>query len=204
MRLPFPSLLRRFCVAALTLLLSSCATQAPLLVPADGEAWEAHRQALLALENWQARGRIAVRADNDGWSAGFDWRQADTDYRIRLRGPFGQGAVELEGDGRGVWLKRAGQPAVFSVDPEALLEQESGWQLPIEGLDHWLRGLPDNNSNAVFQLDTDGRLASLQQHGWQINYQSYLNYGEYALPARLELQRDGLRVKVLIDTWELP
>lgn len=200
----FLPLLRLLGAPGLVLLLSSCATQAPLVDSGDSEAWEARRQALLALETWQARGRIAVRTDSDGWSAGFDWRQASTDYRIRLRGPFGQGALELEGDGRGVWLKRAGQPAVFSVDPEALLQAESGWQLPVDGLDHWLRGLPDSSGNAISRLDAAGRLASLQQHGWQIDYSTYRNYGEYALPARLEMQRNGLRVKVIIDTWELP
>ena len=200
----FPSLLRLFGVPGLILLLSACATQAPVVVPADGEAWKARRQALTALETWQARGRIAVRTDSDGWSAGFDWRQAGADYRIRLRGPFGQGALELEGDGRGVWMKRAGQPPVFSADPEVLLEQESGWRLPVAGLDHWLRGLADNRGDAISQLDATGRLAALHQHGWQIDYRSYRDYGEYTLPSRMELQRDGLRIKVLIDTWTLP
>lgn len=199
----FLSLLRLAGVPGL-ILLSSCATQAPLVAPGDNEVWEARRQALSELETWQARGRIAVRTDSDGWSAGFDWRQVSTDYRIRLRGPFGQGALELEGNGHGVWLKRAGQPAVFSADPEALLQKESGWQLPLDGLDHWLRGLPDSNDNAVSRIDAAGRLASLQQHGWQIDYRTYRNYGEYILPARMEMQRNGLRVKVIVDAWELP
>jgi len=203
-RLSFLVLSRLFGVYGLVLLLSSCATQAPLLAPADDEAWKARRQALLELDTWQARGRIAVRADNDGWSAGFDWRQAGADYRIRLRGPFGQGALELEGSERGVWLMRAGQPAVFSVDPEALLEQESGWRLPVAGLDHWLRGLADNRGDAISRLDATGRLAALHQQGWQIDYRSYRDYGEYTLPSRLELQRDGLQIKVLVDAWELP
>jgi len=186
------------------MLCSACATQAPLHAPVDPGEREARRQALLALESWELHGRIAVRAGKDGWSAGFDWRQADKDYRIQLRGPFGQGALKLEGDPRGVWLTRAGQPAVFSTDPEALLEQESGWRLPIIGLARWLRGLPGKQGSAVSQRDTAGRLVSLQQRGWQIDYSDYQSYGDYVLPTRLVLQRQDLRVKVLIDRWELP
>lgn len=186
------------------MLCSACATQTQRLVPIDQEEQSARRQALLALDVWQVHGRIAVRAGNEGWSAGFDWQQADKDYRIQLRGPFGQGALELKGGARGVWLTRAGQPAVFATDPEILLQQQSGWSLPVTGLAHWLRGVPDNKGNAISQRDVAGRLISLQQRGWQIDYAEYQRYGVYDLPTRLVLQRDKLRVKVLIDRWELP
>ncbi|TCK19217.1 outer membrane lipoprotein LolB [Thiogranum longum] len=185
------------------LLLSACATQAPLHQPADSGSWEAHKASVAALRDWQVRGRLAVRTDEEGWSAAFDWKQDDDNYRIRLRGPFGQGAIELEGGDTGVWLKRAGRPAEFSTRPEILLEQQSGWRLPVAGLDYWLRGLPDREGDARTRLDAAGRLASLQQHGWQIEYRDYRDYGGYALPARLDLQRDGVHVKLLVDEWEL-
>ncbi len=204
MILSFPPLLRLFGVPGLILLLSSCATQVLRPAPADGEAWKAHRQLLSALENWQARGRIAVQTDDDGFSASFDWTQAGRRYRIRLRGPFGQGALELEGDARGVWLRRAGQTAVFATNPDVLLARESGWRLPVLGLNNWLRGLPDSRGEAAIQLDSAGRLASLQQRGWHIEYRKYRDYREYALPTRLVMQRDGLRVKLLVDAWKLP
>ncbi len=184
------------------LLLAACATRPP--VAPDAAAWRAHREALSALHDWQARGRIAVRAGDEGWSAGFDWRQTGTDYRIRLRGPFGQGALELEGNSRGVWLRRAGRPPVFTRAPEFLLERETGWRLPVAGLDHWLRGLPDGSADVETRLDDRGRLARLRQRGWEIRYSRYRDVRGLALPDRLELRRDGLRIKVLVDDWELP
>lgn len=195
---------RYFRILSLSLLCSACATQAPRPVPVDQGEQAARRQALLALDAWQVHGRIAVRAENEGWSAGFDWRQADPGYRIQLRGPFGRAALELKGDARGVWLTRAGQPAVFATGPEMLLYQQSGWRLPVTGLAYWLRGVPDNRSRAISQRDVAGRLTSLQQGGWQIDYSEYQRYGDYDLPTRLVLERENLRVKVLIDRWEFP
>jgi outer membrane lipoprotein LolB len=183
--------------------LAACATRPPVSVPATQAAWLAHRASIESLTHWQVQGRVAVRADDEGWSAHFDWKQTDQDYQIRLRGPFGQGAVELHGNGQGVWLKRADQAPVFAVNPERLLQQETGWRLPVAGLSSWLRGLPvaeDEHSN--LQWDEHGRLLEVEQNGWQIVYRSYELQGDLQLPEKLQLSRDSLLVKFVIDDWQ--
>ena len=83
---------------AVVVFLSACATR-PAVSPTVSEAsWLQHRAALQALTYWQVRGRMAVRTETEGWTAHFDWKQSGEEYLIRLRGPFGQGAVELHGD----------------------------------------------------------------------------------------------------------
>jgi len=140
----------------------------------------------------------------EGWSASFDWRQRGGNYRIRLRGPFGQGAVELQGGQHGVWLKRADQSAVFAQNPEVLLQQQTGWQLPVSGLIAWLRGLPVSGGDPVIQWDTQGRLLHIGQNGWLIDYQSYLEKGDLSLPKKLRLKRDSVQVRFVVDDWQIP
>lgn len=184
------------------LVLSGCASRAPVS-PAGSEAdWLAHQTALETLTHWRVQGRIAVRTASEGWSANFDWQQRGEDYRIRVRGPFGQGAVELHGNSLGVWLKRADQPPVFALNPEALLEQETGWQLPLAGLGSWLRGLPVPGGQPNIAWDEQGRLLEIEQNGWQISYSRYLTQGDFQLPEKLRMQRDSLRVKFIIDGWQ--
>jgi len=184
------------------LVLSGCASRAPVS-PAGSEAdWLAHQAALQTLTHWRVQGRIAVRTASEGWSANFDWQQRGEDYRIRVRGPFGQGAVELHGNSLGVWLKRADQPPVFALNPEALLEQETGWQLPLAGLGSWLRGLPVAGGQPNIAWDEQGRLLEIEQNGWQISYSRYLTQGDLQLPEKLRMQRDSLRVKFIIDGWQ--
>jgi outer membrane lipoprotein LolB len=184
------------------LVLSACATRPPVS-PADSQAnWLARQAVLETLTHWRVQGRIAVRTASEGWSAHFDWKQRGEDYRIRVRGPFGQGAVELHGNGLGVWLKRADQPPVFALNPEALLEQETGWQLPVAGLSSWLRGLPVPGGQTDIAWDAQGRLLQIEQNGWQISYSRYLAQGDLQLPEKLRMQRDSLQVKFIIDGWQ--
>ncbi len=184
------------------LLLHGCATRAPVIAPAPEASWLAHRQTLEALTDWRVQGRVAVRAAAEGWNAHFDWQQQGEDYRIRLRGPFGQGAVEMHGNTLGVWLKRADRPAVFALNPEALLAQETGWRLPVAGLSSWLRGLPVPGGDPNIQWDASGRLVQMQQNGWQIDYSRYLVQGELQLPGKLQLKRDSIQVRFVIDGWQ--
>jgi outer membrane lipoprotein LolB len=196
---------RALVLACLLALLGACATRpAPDAVTAPESAWLAHRASVETLQDWRIEGRVAVRSDNDGWSADFDWRQTGDSYRIRMRGPFGRGAVELRGDSTGVWLQRQDRPPVYARSAERLLRDETGWELPVLGLGDWLRGLPAAAEPAALDWDGRGRLRKLQQDGWSIDYRRYREVGQRQLPDRMRLSRDSLLVKLVIDEWQVP
>lgn len=199
-----PRFLLRGLVAAVVLLISACATRPTVTGTIPESAWLEHRATLETLTDWQVRGRVAIRNDDDGWNADFDWQQRGENYRIRLRGPFGQGAIELRGDNHGVWLKRQDNTPVYARNVENLLQAETGWQLPVLGLRDWLLGLPVQAQEMVLDWDRQGRLQSLQQDGWNIAYSRYRDVGGRQLPDKLQLLRDQLRVKVVVDEWQLP
>ena len=199
----FAGLIRRL-LPVLAVFILGCAAQPPRPGPQAQSAWLQHRATLEALHDWQVQGRVALRTDDEGWSANFDWQQRGSDYRIRLRGPFGQGAVELHGNELGVWLQQAEQLPVFALDAETLLEQQTGWRLPVAGLAAWLRGVPVAGTESELAWDAQGRLQHLAQNGWQIDYQRYLEKNALMLPQKLRLQRDSVRVKFIIDDWQTP
>ncbi|MGD8842838.1 MAG: lipoprotein insertase outer membrane protein LolB [Gammaproteobacteria bacterium] len=196
---------RLLILACLLALLGACATRpVPEAVTAPESAWLAHRASVAALKDWRIRGRVAVRRDDHGWSADFDWQQTGESYRIRMRGPFGRGAVELRGDRSGVWLQRQDGPPVYARSAERLLRDETGWELPVHGLGDWLRGLPAAAEPAALDWDGLGRLRKLQQDGWSIDYRRYREVGQRQLPDKMQLLRDSLLVKLVIDEWQLP
>ena len=198
--MPGSSILARWWLVCL--LLSACATppSQPALTPAE----QADR--LAAVQQWRVLGRVAFKAGDEGGKGVFDWQFQRGSWRLMLRGALGQGAVEIWRDEQGVWLRRAGAAPVFAHDVQGLVARETGWRLPLVGLQHWLLGLPDNAAGPVRAVRRDGagRLLVLEQGGWQIHYDRWRRYGDWLLPARLRLQREDVRLRLVIDRWEIP
>lgn len=190
-------------VTGVLILLAGCASTPEPVPTGTQEDWLAHRDDIAALRSWDLSGRIAVSNEDQGWSAQFDWRQREDRFHIRLRGPLGQGAVELLGDTRGVHLLQPGKPTVSAPSAELLLEQQTGWRLPVSGLQFWLRGLPVPGVDSDFQVDVQGRLIDLRQYDWTIDYKAYQETGPHWLPQRMKLEDPSLRVKFVVDQWRL-
>jgi outer membrane lipoprotein LolB len=77
-----------------------------------------------------------------------------------------------------------------------------GWQLPLSGLRYWVAALPAPGGDFRSEQDVQGRMSVLYQQGWTIHYTRYAGDARDALPLRLDLQRAGMEVRVLIDEWE--
>jgi outer membrane lipoprotein LolB len=185
-------------------LLSACATAPPGPAP-DYPAWAERREALAALEDWSLTGRLALRTEEESWSATLQWRQRGDDYRIRLTGPLGQGAVQIAGGPAGVTLTTATGERARAPDPEALLARTTGWRLPVSGLRHWLLGR-DDPAQPVRSLEADGagRPVRIAQGAWRIRYGGWHPEAPLDLPARLELEAPGVEARLAVTRWSIP
>lgn len=193
-------------LAQLLLLLfaAGCAIQPPVSDTALSSAWQENKLKLEQIHNWDLRGRIAIRLQKDNSSASLSWQQSEQDYVIRIIGPFGRGTLELEGNREGVTMRDADNQLLHARDPETLLEDYLGWQVPLTGLNFWIRGLPDPGVEIkTLVLDAQARISELTQADWQISYGRYMQVDELSLPQKLELQNQQLKVKVFIKQWEL-
>ena len=171
------------------------------------------------LPRWRAIGRLAARKTGDGggdgegsWSGRLDWRQERDDFRLRLSGPFGQGAFEVEGRPGKVRLTTARGERRSARTPEALFLRELGWDLPASSLRHWITararpGVPVQG----WALDEDGRLASFAQQGWRLDY-AYRSDSRgdprresrgRALPSRITLRGEDVVVRIAIRDWRV-
>jgi outer membrane lipoprotein LolB len=177
----------------LILLLSGCAAT-PLL--------ESSRSAA-EFSDWQLQGRIALTHGDQGWHANLLWQQQSTAYQLKVSGPLGQGGFQLTGNEAGVVLVDAEGNSSFASDVDALLLQATGWELPVLGLRYWVRGLPVPDVEARRVYDESGQLSRLEQSGWSIDYQRYQLVEGAAVPSKLQLERDGIRVRMVINQWQL-
>ena len=182
--------------------LAACRT-APLALHPTG-AWEQQRPALQALAHFQLKGRVAVAAGNEGFNATLHWAQDGGRSQLNLEGPLGVGGAQVSAADDELTLVTSRGERLDSDAAHAALASRLGFDPPLSSLRYWVLGVPDPHSPYTEVLDSEAqRLSALTQSGWQINYAAYTSVGSQALPARLTLQRDTVRVRLLVDDWQL-
>ena len=194
----------RLILALLPAIVLSACVQAPVettLAP----AWEARKDALMRLQTWDLKGRIAVRTADDSGSGSLYWTQRPEEYALRVIAPFSGGMYELNGAADAVSLRTPDNNLLHAADAETLLQQAVGWHFPVSELVYWIRGLPAP-SLVVDQLllDAENRISALSQGGWSIRYKRYKGVSGISMPARLDLENEQVRVRVSVREWELP
>ncbi|MCL4790691.1 MAG: lipoprotein insertase outer membrane protein LolB [Gammaproteobacteria bacterium] len=187
-------------------LLAGCATQRPA-TPDHAESAAARQAHLLGLAHWEARGRVAIKSADTGGQGSLQWQQTGSVARIRLSGPFGAGAYEINWmPGQITVLSRGAEAALEYVGPDAaerFLAEQVGWSFPVTSIRYWLLGLADPGAPAATQSDAWGRLLELQQAGWVVRYEDYAQSAATWLPRKLVIEREQLRLRFVIDKWLL-
>ena len=131
------------------LLLAGCAGMGPresVEGPGNAAARKVHRSGR------DPRRLADQRQDRHPSAAGIRQRHAVLAaapmFDIRLSGPLGRGAARPTGRPDAVSLEVAGQGRFEADSPEALVEAQLGWQLPVSHLLWWVRGLPAPDSRS--------------------------------------------------------
>lgn len=197
---------RRFCASLLLAgMLCGCAglpEHAPSGEPNDA-AWQARGARLARLDAWELQGRVGVVTAKDGGSGSMDWKQQGEMLIFDFMGPLGSGALHVQGDVDGLRVKSSRGDDFVTFDPEDDFAVRFNMPLPVTSMRYWLLGLPDPRTAFDKQVDAKGELVTLSQRGWQVQYQEYTDVQGYSLPARLSIQREAVRIKVVVQQWTL-
>ena len=203
---------KRLLISLFLLVLSGCSSlpqvsaPPPVAVP-DAQALQAEqarvRQVLSQLD-WGFSGRVAVSNGRDGGSGRLDWVQAGNGFSARLSAPvtrqgwelsmdFASGQARLEGLQGGT---RQGS------DARALVQQSTGWDLPIASLGDWVRGVLASDASAL-QRDGAGRPLQARQDDWEVHFSQWYDAEgtRPALPRRIDAVNGQARVRLLVDQW---
>jgi outer membrane lipoprotein LolB len=186
------------------LFLSACANQQTRTDTDRRVLWESHRQKMAGINHWEFSGRMAVRLEEEAWSASLLWTQVGDEFEIRIIAPLAQGTALITGNGDKVSLKTSDNQEFTDSDVMQIMKQNLGWSIPVNDLTYWIRGITRSGSTNNGQvIDNDGRLVSIQQDNWLVTYQRYDLSTEYALPSRIELTGSGARIRVVINRWDI-
>lgn len=175
------------------LALAGCAVAPPPSGPPLDEA--ARRAALAGLRRFRLSGRLAVAAGAEGFNASVDWLQQGDDLELQLRAPLGFGSARLESRA-GRWrfttsqgLRHEGESA------REALQRQLGFDLPLEALRYWVLAL---DLPADLQAGLAGWRSEVE--GWS---ETVLGRDRLRMPRRLTVQREGLRLRLLVEDWQL-
>jgi outer membrane lipoprotein LolB len=182
------------------LLLSACllpvACAAPIQRPSV-QPGSTPRPLREQISRFSMEGRIAVRREQNRYSADISWRHTPAHDNILLSGPFGQGLAELVREESGAHLMTAERREYAAANLEQLADQLFGFALPLSGMARWIVGDAETT-----QRDQAGRPQRATIDGWNIDYLDWETEHAEALPMLIEMRRDELEVRLKIIEWQ--
>jgi len=209
-------------IGTLLLALAGCATQPAPPEPLPQEQINTlsdHQQQLKGLNNWQLKGRLAISFNGDSWNATIHWQKSPDRYDIQLYLPLGQGSLKLKGDSRGATLQTSEGEHFEADSGENLFYQQFGLIFPISALHDWVVGLPamgvTTSSDWLQQVDSNGRMVSLEQDNWNLRLLSYQRVSKQHLntepdvadmlylPSKVFVKQNGNSVRLVVQQWQL-
>lgn len=197
-------------VIVLTLMLSSCAQLEIKPTTENSQAalqskWHQHKQELKKVHRWKIKGRIGFRTTDNAQSATFKWQQKGDKFNILLSGTLGLGSMGIDGTPTYIEFRQADGQIIRSNNPDSLLQAQTGWNLPISLLRSWLLGYPGNDESKITQLilNESGQLTSFNKATWGIKYSKYHLVGNLALPHKLIIRNEEIKITIIIKTWVL-
>lgn len=195
----------RIALLACVLLLSACA-QSPLreISRHAPEHWTSQMHTLAEQQHWQVSGKLGLRSPEQSFSASFRWQQQASNYAISLSGPFRLKHVSIEGDENRLIFHAPDRDPIESDDPESLFARELGWYFPLRQAPEWIKGIPVPDL-AIDAIEfSDQQLSLLKQSGWTLHYSRFQpNESGLVLPGKIVLQRDDIRVTLILKQWSL-
>ena len=187
-------------VCALIVLAGCATTRESVELPAFG-SWDARNEFLASIRDWEFRGRIAVKAGDEGFNGKFNWVQQDEAFSATVGGPLGIGTVLIEGDGQSVVLTDKDGVETALQNAEEELRWRYGWTIPVSSLRYWALGIPDPDVAAITELDDNGHLVRLEQSDWIVEISRYREGGGQQMPRILSATNPNTRVRMVIDRW---
>lgn len=194
---------RIWCLLLLSMtVLAACKTPPP---PPEFVNATQNDQRLIALTEWQLRGRMAFQNADERFSANVRWQQQGDDLTFKLTNVVGVTLLDMT-IRDGITYLNVDDKDFTGRDPEQLIADVSGWRIPINAMQRWVKGLALNTE--IAERQSNGLLDSItwlsMQGQWRVSYQRYTQYQGIALPQQLLIeQSDTLSIRLKVNEWTI-
>ncbi len=176
------------------LFISACATapRAPVTVDAAQVA------------AFELNGRVNVRAEKSAYPGRIRWQHQPDRDEVWLYSPLGSGVAHMQQNAAGASLVTSDGKEYRGAHITELARRVLGYDLPLDGLQYWVRGLPWPALDGVQrEEDAEGRPKQITQGAWKVDYLDWAPAGARGLPSKLDVAGAGLRMRLVIDEWKV-
>lgn len=187
------------------LVIAGCAAPMPRTEdPAARQAFDERAEVVQAVDEWRLAARLGLSTETEYWSAQLNWRVQQGRHVLDLSGPMGRGGgrLTLAPNQPAVLMTRAGE-RYQAEDPDALVAYLTNESIPVSGMRYWVRGLLEPDADYQLETDEDGLPRRIEQSGWVIEFSEFDDIGGIALPVRMDLEREGVELRVRIANWHM-
>jgi outer membrane lipoprotein LolB len=222
-------------IIAAMLLLSACVTPAVKPPPPTADQAVIQESKLVAREDavslhpvWSLTGRVALKNGKSGGSGRIEWKQNGSTSQITLSAPVTRQSWILTLDETGARIDGLDGGPRTGTDAAQLLRETTGWEIPVDALADWARGLRTQPVQAAqMQTDAEGHLLHLEQNGWAIDFHwpekapinpvvqqridaatgdtrlQLIVDARVELPQRIDAVKGAASVKLIVDAWKV-
>lgn len=159
----------------------------------------AAQQKLYGLAFWRLEGRVGVQTRKDAWQANLFWEHEGHQDRLRISGPFSQGAVSIILQDDLIYINEGNGVVESSRNPDAMLKARLGFAVPLSSLRYWVLGVPSPGAQHTVERDSSG--TGFRQSGWLLRFDRFVNVRDLVLPKKMMIQGDEVKLKLFADEW---
>ncbi|WP_415637645.1 lipoprotein insertase outer membrane protein LolB [Pseudoalteromonas distincta] len=158
---------------------------------------------LAAQKIWQVEGKLAFISPEERQSANLNWQQTTNSNNLILTTFIGTRILSLKQTANGAELEFDGDE-YFDTNAAELLKRLTGFTLPVDNADNWLKGTIDDQSLVVDELGRAKQVLWFDNTGkkWQIDYGTYIQNAGYWLPTKLTLKHQQIKIKIQLYDWQ--
>lgn len=203
--------LKLFSYLLVLLFLSGCTAA---FKPVTAVNQSANDAKLIALTHWELKGRMAFKSQQESVSAYVRWVQNKQNFSLTLTNVIGVTILSLSFDGSIATLDVDGEQYTHT-DPQQLLFDVSGWEIPVNRLSYWVKGLAaatDKTRRTSDGLVTQITSAVSHQNNrtnpqalWKVDFGQYAQEKGIVLPRNLTISQNlhAVSIKLKINEWTI-
>lgn len=176
--------------------------------PLFTQATDERTKQLLALKDWQIKGKIAFINAKERSSADLNWRfkGSENSQKLNLTSYLGINVLQLETI-EGAHALEVDGKTYHAENLDSLIASLTGLTLPTEALSYWVKGIAYSDKDHItYQSNSKlpQTLDSIYNHQhWHIEFQRYKNIKGVQLPTSLKISQANLTIRISINYWHL-